>query len=64
MYIKGKCFTQAITPYKGHDTLYICDVKTAGMFVRESSVRSMGEALTGALKYLGMPMYTEGHYPH
>ncbi len=37
---------------------YVCTVKTAGMQVMKSSVRSRGEALTEALKYLGMPMYT------
>lgn len=54
IYIKGKIETVD----EGTRQRYVCTVKTAGMQVMKSSTRSRGEALTEALKYLGMPMYT------
>lgn len=38
------------------ETRYVCTIKTPGMQVMKSSVRSREEALTEVLKYIGLPL--------
>lgn len=61
IYIKGKIETviewDRNRPNPFYRERYVCTIITPGMQVMESSTRSRMEALTEALKYLGLPMY-------
>ena len=63
MYIKGTIDRLCVRTNSGVYTIdgYICTVKTLGMYVTKSSTRSRMEALTEALKYLGMPMFSDAY---
>lgn len=52
MYISGTI----VTTKEGR---YVCLIRTPGIHVMKSSIRSREEALTEALKFIGLPMKSD-----
>ena len=60
MYISGTIHAIPMPSIKKGEVWYQCVIKTPGLYVDKLSLRSRMEALTEALKYIGLPMYSDG----